>query len=172
MFNVVLFNPQIPPNTGNIGRLCVNSGATLHLVRPLGFKIGQKEVRRAGLDYWKRLRLEVWNSIDHFFEGIKEKGIEFHQLHFATTKGLNFHFSVSYQPGDYLIFGSETAGIPNQILKRFQTQTVKIPMGPEGRSLNLAVSVGIVLYEAIRQNFSKWEEEVNFSIKTTNRLER
>ena len=148
MFNVVLFNPQIPPNTGNIGRLCVNSGAKLHLVKPLGFDISEKAVKRAGLDYWDKLDLKVWESIDDFFENV-----DITKCHFATTKTNKPYFQAQFKPGDYLIFGSETQGIDGDILKRYKDKCITIPMTKEGRSLNLAVSCGIILYEAIRQNF-------------------
>ncbi|NPA03520.1 MAG: tRNA (cytidine(34)-2'-O)-methyltransferase [Epsilonproteobacteria bacterium] len=145
MFNVVLVHPQIPPNTGNIGRICVNSGATLHLVKPLGFELSQKALKRAGLDYWDRLDLKVWESLDHFLRGVDLK-----RCFFATTKAKKCYFDVSYQKGDYLVFGSETKGLPLEVIE--WERAIKIPFSKEGRSLNLAVSVGIILYEAIRQN--------------------
>ncbi len=150
MFNIVLINPQIPPNTGTIGRLCVNLGATLHLVKPLGFSIDDKEVKRAGLDYWEKLDLKVWESLDDFL---------FHnpiddRFHFATTKTKNLYFNSSYKAGDFLVFGSETKGIPSYILDENAKNCITIPMSSDnGRSLNLALSVGIVTYEAIRQNY-------------------
>ncbi|KIM04299.1 MAG: RNA methyltransferase [Sulfurovum sp. AS07-7] len=150
MFNIVLINPQIPPNTGTIGRLCVNIGATLHLVKPLGFSIDDKEVKRAGLDYWEKLDLKVWESLDDFL---------FHnrvddRFHFATTKTKKLYFNSSYKVGDFLVFGSETKGIPSYILDENAKKCITIPMSSEnGRSLNLALSVGIVAYEAIRQNY-------------------
>ncbi len=148
MFDVVLVHPQIPPNTGNIGRLCVNTGTRLHLVKPLGFSIDAKDVKRAGLDYWEKLDLVVWESLEEFVEVNETQ-----KFHLATTKSDRPYFDVAFEPGDFLIFGSETAGLPQWFLERFWEQSITIPMCKEGRSLNLAVSVGVVLYEAIRQNF-------------------
>jgi tRNA (cytidine/uridine-2'-O-)-methyltransferase len=151
MFNVVLVNPQIPPNTGNIGRLCVNTGARLHLVKPLGFSIEDKDVKRAGLDYWQKLDLRVWESLEEFVEANANA-----TFHLATTKTDRLYFDVRFSPGDFLIFGSETSGLPDWFLRRYRERAITIPMCKEGRSLNLAVSVGIVLYEAIRQNFKEF----------------
>jgi tRNA (cytidine/uridine-2'-O-)-methyltransferase len=150
MFNIVLFNPQIPPNTGNIGRLCVNAGATLHLVKPLGFDISEKAVKRAGLDYWNKLKLKVWDSVEEFLNNV-----DITKCHFATTKTTKPYFEVTFNVGDYIIFGSETKGIDKTILNRYKKNCITIPMTNEGRSLNLAVSTGIILYEAIRQNAIK-----------------
>ena len=150
MFNVVLFNPQIPHNTGAIGRLCVNSGSTLHLIKPLGFSISEKAVKRAGLDYWDKLDLVVWENYQQFFENV-----EIERCYFATTKSNRPYFEVDFKKGDYIIFGSETSGLPLEIMKKREENMITIPMTKEGRSLNLAISAGIVLYEAIRQNFSQ-----------------
>lgn len=150
MFNIVLINPQIPPNTGTIGRLCVNLNATLHLVKPLGFSIDDKDVKRAGLDYWEKLDLRVWESLDEFLANnpINDR------FHFGTTKTKNLYFQSTYKVGDYLVFGSETKGIPYSILEANTEKCITIPMSSEnGRSLNLALSVGIITYEAIRQNY-------------------
>jgi len=155
VFNVVLFNPQIPPNTGNIGRLCVNAGATLHIVKPIGFDISEKAVKRAGLDYWDKLDLKIWESVDEFL-----KNVDTNRCFFATTKTKTPYFKKEFKKGDYLIFGSETKGIDENILKKYQNNCITIPMTKDGRSLNLAVSVGIILYEAIRQNF---EEFIDFN---------
>ncbi|NPA27718.1 MAG: tRNA (cytidine(34)-2'-O)-methyltransferase [Epsilonproteobacteria bacterium] len=152
MFNIVLVEPQIPPNTGNIARLCVNLDATLHLVKPLGFKIDDKSLKRAGLDYWNELNLKIWESFEEFLDNIS-----LNRAFFATTKSDNLYWDISYEIGDYLIFGSETKGLDENILKRYPSNTITIPMGPKGRSLNLATSVGIVAYEALRQNYSKIE---------------
>jgi tRNA (cytidine/uridine-2'-O-)-methyltransferase len=149
-FNIVLVNPQIPNNTGAIGRLCVNAGASLHLIKPIGFDIDEKAVKRAGLDYWHKLDLYVWESIDEFFE----KNIITDNAYFATTKTEKPYFQADFKEGDYIFFGSETAGIPMKILEKYQSQTITIPMTKEGRSLNLAISTGIVLYDAIRQNYN------------------
>jgi tRNA (cytidine/uridine-2'-O-)-methyltransferase len=148
MFNIVLFSPQIPPNTGNIGRLCVNAGAKLHLVKPLGFDISEKAVKRAGLDYWDRLDLTVWESVDEFLNSV-----DINKCHFATTKTDKPYFEAEFNLEDYIIFGSETKGIDENILNKNKDKCITIPMTENGRSLNLAVSTGIVLYEAIRQNF-------------------
>ena len=152
MFNIVLFSPQIPPNTGNIGRLCVNAGATLHLVKPLGFDISEKAVKRAGLDYWEKLDLVIWESVEEFLEKNDTS-----KMYFATTKTKKPYFQVKFHPGDFIIFGSETKGIDEKILNRYKNQCITIPMTKNGRSLNLAVSTGIILYEAIRQNFDKFD---------------
>ena len=148
-FNLVLVHPQIPNNTGAIGRLCVNAGASLHLIKPIGFDIDEKAVRRAGLDYWEKLDLHVWENLDAFFaENIIDTN-----AYFATTKTDKPYFEADFKDGDYIFFGSETAGIPEDILHRFQSQTITIPMTKEGRSLNLAIATGIVLYDAIRQTY-------------------
>ncbi len=147
MFNIVLIEPQIPPNTGNIGRLCVNLGAKLHLIKPFGFDISQKAVRRAGLDYWNKVDLTIWDSTEQFFKQNRVKS----GFHFATTKTDNIYWNSSFNRGDFLIFGSETKGIDEKILKRYPDNCVTIPMSEAGRSLNLAVSVGVIAYEALRQ---------------------
>jgi len=152
-FNLVLVNPQIPNNTGAIGRLCVNAGASLHLIKPIGFDIDEKAVRRAGLDYWNRLDLHVWENIDDFFANNKIHD----NAHFATTKTDTPYFEAEFKTGDYIFFGSETAGIPETILDKYKNQTITIPMTKEGRSLNLAISTGIVLYDAIRQTYESFE---------------
>jgi len=162
MFNIVLVEPQIPPNTGTIGRLCVNLGATLHLVEPLGFNIDDRSLKRAGLDYWKDLNLKVWSSFDEF---LKENPIG-DNLYLATTKTDNLYFDAKFKKGDYLIFGSETKGLREDILLQNRDRCITIPMGDGGRSLNLAVSVGIITYEALRQNYSGFKK-----IKIPNRLE-
>ncbi len=154
MFNIVLVNPQIPNNTGAIGRLCVNTGATLHLIKPLGFDISEKAVRRAGLDYWHKLDLKVWENIEDFFDAVEQKN----RFFYATTKTQQPYFEHSFEEGDYLFFGSETAGIPAYILEKNPEQCMTIPMTKEGRSLNLAISTGIILYEAIKQNFTNYKE--------------
>jgi tRNA (cytidine/uridine-2'-O-)-methyltransferase len=154
MFNLVLVHPQIPNNTGAIGRLCVNAGAALHLIKPIGFDIDEKAVRRAGLDYWDKLDLHVWESIDEFFEQ-NEIG---KNAYFATTKTDRPYFEAEFKEGDFIFFGSETAGIPEDVLERYKSQNITIPMTKEGRSLNLAISTGIVLYDAIRQNYSTFNK--------------
>lgn len=156
MFNIVLVHPQIPNNTGAIGRLCVNTGSSLHLIKPIGFDIDEKAVRRAGLDYWHKIDLHVWENIDDFFNAHPET----HKYYFATTKTEKPYFNMAFQPGDYLFFGSETSGIPSEILEAFPEQTMTIPMTKEGRSLNLAISTGIILYEAIKQNFDAYKDDM------------
>jgi len=152
VFNIVLFNPQIPHNTGAIGRLCVNAGATLHLVKPLGFDISEKAVKRAGLDYWDKLNLIVWESVEEFLESV-----DINRCYFATTKTKKNYFEAKFQKGDYIIFGSETKGIDETILNKYKDRCITIPMTKNGRSLNLAISCGIILYEAIRQNFKDFK---------------
>lgn len=153
MFNIVLVTPQIPNNTGAIGRLCVNTGSTLHLIKPLGFDISEKAVRRSGLDYWHKIDLKVWENIDEFLDAHPAR----ERFFFATTKTDRPYFEVEFQEGDYLLFGSETSGIPAEILSAYPDQTMTIPMTKEGRSLNLAISTGIILYEAIKQNFDSYK---------------
>ncbi len=154
MFNIVLVEPQIPPNTGTIGRLCVNLGATLHLVEPLGFDIDDKAVKRAGLDYWKDLNLLVWKSFDAYLEA--------HPIgqnsYMATSKTDNLYFDVHFQKGDHILFGSETRGIDEKVLLAYPEQCITIPMGEKGRSLNLGVSVGVILYDALRQNYEGFKK--------------
>ena len=154
VFNIVLVEPQIPPNTGTIGRLCVNLGATLHLVKPLGFDIDDKAVTRAGLDYWKNLDLIIWESFDAFLE---EHPIDKHS-HLATTKTDRLYFDAKFQKDDYILFGSETKGIREDVLLKNKEQCITIPMGGEGRSLNLGIAVGVVTYEALRQNYDGFEK--------------
>lgn len=153
MLNLVLVHPEIPNNTGSIGRLCVNTGSSLHLIKPLGFDIDEKAVRRAGLDYWHKLDLHVWENIEEFFENNPKAKEGF----FATTKTDRPYFEASFKEGDFLFFGSETKGIPSEILEEFKEKCITIPMTKEGRSLNLAISTGIILYEAIKQNFSSYK---------------
>lgn len=154
MFNVVLVEPQIPPNTGTIGRLCVNLGATLHLIKPLGFDIDDKTVKRAGLDYWHQVDLVLWESFNDFLEA---HPIGTH-THMATTKTDRLYWDVRFQRGDYLLFGSETKGLDEKVLLKYPEQCMTIPMGEGGRSLNLGLSVGIVAYEALRQNYKGFEK--------------
>jgi tRNA (cytidine/uridine-2'-O-)-methyltransferase len=162
MFNIVLVEPQIPPNTGTIGRLCVNLGATLHLIKPLGFDIDDKAVSRAGLDYWKELDLHVWESLEEF---LVAHPID-HHTHLATTKTDRLYFDATFDRGDYILFGSETKGIREDLLMDHKDRCITIPMGEKGRSLNLGISVGIVTYEALRQNYKGFQK-----IKIPNTLE-
>ncbi len=156
MFNIVLVEPQIPPNTGTIGRLCVNLGATLHLVKPLGFDIDDKAVKRAGLDYWAQLDLVVWESFSDFLEA---HPVDAHS-HLATTKTDRLYWEAKFEKGDYLLFGSETRGLDERLLLDHPGRCLTIPMGAGGRSLNLGVSVGLVAYEALRQNYEGFEKIV------------
>ncbi|WP_457593577.1 tRNA (cytidine(34)-2'-O)-methyltransferase [Hydrogenimonas sp.] len=152
MVNIVLVEPKIAPNTGTIGRLCVNMGASLHLVEPLGFEIDDTKLKRAGLDYWHKLNPKIWPSLEAF---MKEKAQE--RLWLATTKTETPYFEAQFLPGDYLLFGSETTGLPEALLKKYPNRSITIPMVPEGRSLNISISVGIVAYEAVRQNFDQFK---------------
>ncbi len=149
MFNIVLLEPEIALNTGNIGRTCSVAGAKLHLIRPLGFRLSEKEIKRAGLDYWEELSPSVYDDTDDFFEknpAAKER------CFFATTKALNTYSDVSYRPGDYIMFGKESAGIPEELLKENREMCIRIPMVKDKRSLNLSNSAAVILYEALRQN--------------------
>ncbi len=152
MFNVVLVHPQIPQNTGSIGRICVNTDSRLHIVKPTCFEINDKNVKRAGLDYWDLLDITVWESLDDFLEANKAK---IDRFFFATTKSDKPYFDVEYKIGDWLFFGGESTGLPMELMKLKWENAVTIPMGKNGRSLNQSVAVGIVLYDAIRQNFKE-----------------
>ncbi len=147
MLNIVLFEPEIPANTGNIGRTCVAAGARLHLIEPLGFRLDEKSLRRAGMDYWKDL--DVTTYID--FEDFLSKNPDA-KIYMATTKAPNVYTDVSYEPDCYIMFGKESAGIPEEILIHHKEDSIRIPMVSDIRSLNLGNSVAIVLYEALRQN--------------------
>lgn len=145
--NIVLFEPEMPANTGNIGRTCVATGARLHLIEPLGFKINEKALKRAGLDYWDKLDVTVYCDFDDFLE--RNPGAK---IYMATTKAPNVYTDVRYEPDCFIMFGKESAGIPEEILVKNQETCVRIPMWGDIRSLNLSNSVAIVLYEALRQN--------------------
>ncbi len=148
MFNVVLVEPEIPPNTGNIGRLCLAAGAHLHLVRPLGFSLEDRQLRRAGLDYWHEVQLTLWDSFAEL-QGAQAPGARYW---FLTTKTDRPYWSQKFAPGDFLVFGRETKGLPEALLAANPGALLTIPMKSETtRSLNLATAVGIVLFEAIRQ---------------------
>ena len=148
MMNIVLLEPEMPANTGNIGRTCVATGSRLHLIEPLGFKLNEKSLKRAGLDYWNSLDVTVYDNYEDFLEK-NPRARE--RLYMATTKGLNVYTEVSYEPDAYIMFGKESAGIPEEILAAHKDTAVRIPMIGEIRSLNLANSVAVVLYEALRQ---------------------
>lgn len=146
-FNIVLYEPEIPANTGNIGRTCVATGTRLHLIEPLGFSIDEKAVRRAGMDYWKDVDVTTYVNWEDFLQRNPDA-----KLYFATTKARKVYSEPHYEPGSYLVFGKESAGIPEEILKDHPEQCVRIPMMGETRSLNLSNSAAILLYEALRQN--------------------
>jgi len=153
--NIVLFEPEMPLNTGNIGRTCVATGTRLHLIEPLGFKLNEKAVKRAGLDYWEKLDVKVYSDFADFLEQNPQA-----RIYMATTKAHQVYTEVRYDPDCYLMFGKESAGIPEEILVEHEEDCIRIPMWGEIRSLNLANSVAIVLYEALRQNgFEKMQRE-------------
>ncbi len=146
-FNIVLVEPEIPPNTGSIARLCGATDSILHLVHPLGFSTENKHLRRAGLDYWEYIQIVHWTSVDHFLGHQDER-----RLHFFTTKTDRIYSTVRYLPGDFFIFGKETQGLPEDMLQLYKDRCCTLPMtNSHIRSLNLAMTAGIVLYEAIRQ---------------------
>lgn len=163
--NIVLLEPEIPQNTGNIARTCAATGARLHLVKPFGFAIDDKKLKRAGLDYWHLLDITYYESTEEFFD--RNKGGEFF---FATTKGRHIYSDVSYPDGAFLVFGKETRGIDEEILIKNEPRCIRIPMIEDARSLNLSNSVAVVAYEYLRQkgfprlqNFGelhnhKWDE--------------
>ena len=147
MLNVVLMAPEIPHNTGAAGRLCLATGACLHLVKPLGFSLDDRQVRRAGVDYWKDVNVRVWESWDEFAASVADS-----RVWLLTTKSERPYWDATFEDGDYLVFGSETRGLPESLLGARAEHTLTVPMRKEStRSLNLATSVGIVLYEAVRQ---------------------
>ena len=149
MFNIVLLEPEIALNTGNIGRTCSVAGAKLHLIRPLGFRLSEKEIKRAGLDYWEELAPCVYDDYEDFLQ--KNPAAE-SRCFFATTKALNNYAQAEYKPGDYIMFGRESGGIPEELLTANKDMCIRIPMAEGKRSLNLSNSAAIVLYEALRQN--------------------
>ncbi len=145
--NIVLFEPEIPANTGNIGRTCVATGSSLHLIEPLGFQLNERAIKRAGMDYWKDVDVTRYMNWQDFLEKNPRANI-----YMATTKGRKIYTEVQYEPDCYLMFGKESGGIPEEILKEYLDACVRIPMVGETRSLNLSNSAAIVLYEALRQN--------------------
>lgn len=145
--NIVLYEPEMPANTGNIGRTCVATGTRLHLIEPLGFKLSEKAVKRAGLDYWDKLDVTVYSDYQDFLD--RNPGAK---IYMATTKAPNVYTEASYEPDCYIMFGKESAGIPEEILVDYEDTCIRIPMIGEIRSLNLGNSAAIVLYEALRQN--------------------
>ena len=147
MLNIVLHEPEIPANTGNIGRTCCATGTRLHLIGPLGFSLSEKALKRAGMDYWQHLDVTVYDDYNDFLSKNPNA-----KIYYATTKAPNVYSQVSYEPDCYIMFGKESAGIPEEILKENPDTCVRIPMLEEIRSLNLSNSVAVVLYEALRQN--------------------
>ncbi|MBQ8316762.1 MAG: tRNA (cytidine(34)-2'-O)-methyltransferase [Lachnospiraceae bacterium] len=155
MLNIVLYEPEMPANTGNIGRTCIATGARLHLIEPLGFEINDKQLKRAGLDYWPRLDVTVYSD----FEDFKRKNPDV-VIYMATTKSKQKYTDVTYPEDAYIMFGPESRGIPEEILLESKETCVRIPMMPGERSLNLSNSVAIMVYEALRQqDFPGLEEE-------------
>lgn len=146
MFHIALFEPEIPPNTGNIIRLCANTGCQLHVIKPLGFSLNDKQLRRAGLDYHEFSNLQVHDDFAKFKQHIGNK-----RLFACSTKAKQQHSDITYQKDDVFLFGPETRGLPASILKTYAKQLIRIPMLPTSRSLNLSNSVGIIVYEAWRQ---------------------
>jgi len=144
--NIILHEPEIPANTGNIGRTCVATRTALHLIKPLGFDISDKAVRRAGMDYWKDLELYVYEDFNDFVNKNPNA-----RIYMATTKAKKAYTEVVYEENDFIMFGKESAGIPEEILIKYEDTSVRIPMVGEIRSLNLSNSVAIMLYEALRQ---------------------
>ncbi|KAF1086407.1 tRNA (cytidine(34)-2'-O)-methyltransferase [Sporotomaculum syntrophicum] len=145
--HLVLVEPEIPANTGNVARTCAVTGAELHLVKPLGFSVDDKHLKRAGLDYWHLLTIHYHDNLDDFFKAYPDG-----RFHLATTRGGRVYTEVQYGPDDFLLFGKETAGLPKDILRRYQDYCIRIPMLSEARSLNLSNSVAVILFEALRQN--------------------
>jgi len=145
--HLVLVEPEIPANTGNVARTCAVTGAELHLVKPLGFSVDDKHLKRAGLDYWHLLTIHYHDNFEEFLNAYSDC-----RFHLASTRGGRVYTDVQYEPDDFLIFGKETAGLPEEIIERYQDCCIRIPMISEARSLNLSNSVAVVLFEALRQN--------------------
>ena len=155
MMNIVLLEPEMPSNTGNIGRTCAATQTRLHLIEPLGFKLNEKALKRAGLDYWDKLDVTVYSDFGDFLQ--RNPGAK---IYMATTKAPKVYTEASYEPDCYLMFGKESAGIPEEILLDYKETAVRIPMLPEIRSLNLSNSVAIVAYEVLRQQgFDHFQRE-------------
>ena len=157
--NIVLMEPEIPANTGNIGRTCVATGTRLHMIKPFGFRLNEKEIKRAGMDYWEQLDVTTYINFEDFCEKNPDA-----KLYMATTKAKHIYTQVRYEDNAYIMFGKESAGIPEELLVEHEETCIRIPMENEIRSLNLSNSVAIVLYEALRQqNFAgmQWEGELH-----------
>lgn len=145
--NIVLYQPEIPQNTGNIGRTCVLTNSVLHLIKPLGFTIDDKSLKRAGLDYWSKLTVIYYNSFEDFYEKNKNK-----KIYLSTTKATQYYDQVSYSDGDFIMFGRESSGVPEHVRELFKDNLIKIPMVETSeRSLNLSNTASIIVYEALRQ---------------------
>ena len=153
--HIVLHQPEIPANTGNIGRTCVATGTALHLIEPLGFRLDEKSIKRAGMDYWEQLDVTRYINFEEFLG--KHPGAK---IWYATTKAKRLYTEAAFSPDDYIMFGKESAGIPEELLVEHEKTCIRIPMMEEIRSLNLSNAVAIVLYEALRQNgFAGMQEE-------------
>lgn len=150
LLHVVLYQPEIPPNTGNIGRTCVALGAKLWLIRPLGFQINEKELRRAGLDYWPHLD---WEAVDDWMALAERLSAQLAggRAWFFTKTATRLHTDASYKRGDVLVFGSESKGLPSELLTEYRSQALRLPMRPQVRSLNLSATAAVAMYEAARQ---------------------
>ncbi|MBE7025429.1 MAG: tRNA (uridine(34)/cytosine(34)/5-carboxymethylaminomethyluridine(34)-2'-O)-methyltransferase TrmL [Ruminococcaceae bacterium] len=160
-FNIVLVEPEIPQNTGNIARTCASTGTKLHIVKPMGFEIDDRKLKRAGLDYWHLLGVQYYENLEEFLRIHGEK-----RLFLASTKAPRRHSDVSYRDGDFLVFGKETKGLPEDFIKARLDMAVRIPMLKEARSLNLSNSVAIMVYEALRQtNYENLQTEGMFATK-------
>ena len=145
-FRIALFKPEIPTNTGNIGRLCVGANAELHIIKPMGFLLTDKHLKRAGLDYWDKLSIHLHDKIEGLIDSFREDNI-----YFCTTKSDNIYYKRQFKQGDVFVFGPESRGIPEEILKKYWHNTINIPMSENIRSFNLANSVAIILFEGLRQ---------------------
>ncbi len=145
--NIVLYQPEIPQNTGNIARTCAATGSMLHLIKPLGFSLEDKYLKRAGLDYWRMMQYRVYEDFQQLLDAYPDA-----RMHFLSTKAPRSYTEAIYRPDDFLVFGCETRGLPESLLEKVYDRCVRIPMVPEARSLNLSNSVAIVLYEALKNN--------------------
>lgn len=151
MFNIVLYEPEIPQNTGNIARTCACTNTALHLIEPLGFDVSESAIKRAGLDYWDKVTVKIYKSFDDFLE--KNSGAN---CYFLSKKASTSYTSVKYKDGDFLVFGKETKGLPDPLLEKYANKALRIPMAGGVRCLNLSNSAAIVLYEALRQTDFKF----------------
>jgi len=148
---VVLVAPEIPPNTGNVARLCACTGSMLHLVAPIGFSLADKDLRRAGLDYWDSVHVQTWESFEELEAAYDLAGAGRERLFLFAARGKSTHVQAAYPPGALLVFGRESRGLPEEILSRYEDRTVRLPMIPGRRSLNLSSSAAVAVYEALRQ---------------------